>query len=122
MLDALQGVSRHLLCNAVENCVAGSDERGCIEACADSELQCGDGACVVQAAMCDGTFDCIDRSDELGCVDGIPECMDPGAGECGPQACADDEMRCDDGACIPQDWLCDGEIQDGQAGEDEDAD
>lgn len=64
--DSLVGVER--VCDGVEDCDAGEDERGC----PGREVTCASGARVT-GARCDGLLDCGDGSDERGCS---PRCGD----------------------------------------------
>ena len=53
------------ICDGVDDCGDGSDEKNCDLPCPDLEFKCkSNGRCVLNAWKCDGDADCKDRSDE----------------------------------------------------------
>ena len=97
---AIIGPERH--CDGAENCVDGSDERGCA-----NTVVCSDGSTHV-GTRCDGRYDCGDGFDEQSCpgltcgsytiplsdrCDGITRCFDGGdERDCPMYRCADGRM------------------------------
>ncbi|KAG9339275.1 hypothetical protein JZ751_023975 [Albula glossodonta] len=87
--------------------------------CLEGEFTCLDGGCIPQEYYCDKRPDCQDMSDELECETlrppeiaptppkALPEREPPRAPVGGP--CAADQATCQNGQCIPRDYLCDGE-------------
>ncbi|KAJ8390133.1 hypothetical protein AAFF_G00110070 [Aldrovandia affinis] len=85
--------------------------------CVQGEFTCQDGGCIPQEYYCDKRPDCLDMTDELNCetiiqpeigptpakVDRLPPRPPVG----GP--CTSDQATCQNGECIPRDYLCDGE-------------
>ena len=101
-------------------------------------FKCANEECIPYWWKCDGTPDCSDASDEMECHhiegheggydddDSYEDDDDDGGGE--PQTpsptavggCGENRFRCNDGECIWQAWVCDGE-KDCDGGEEEDA-
>lgn len=53
------------ICDGVDDCGDGSDEKNCDLPCPELEFKCkSNGRCVLNAWKCDGDADCKDRSDE----------------------------------------------------------
>ncbi|KAG7472084.1 hypothetical protein MATL_G00104850 [Megalops atlanticus] len=87
--------------------------------CLPSEFACQDGGCIPQEYYCDKRPDCVDMSDELDCeMISLPEVptspprvvtdrKPPRIPVGGP--CKADQATCQNGECIPRDYLCDGE-------------
>jgi len=136
------------VCDGAIDCVDESDEADCTNECLPEEFTCEDGAgCIIETDLCDDVQDCADASDELGCTPGecdetqyecvsdqvcitdqwvcddVDDCSD-GSDEdptfCG-NICEDsNDIQCEDGTCIPFDFVCDGGEPDCAGGEDED--
>lgn len=68
-------VSAKLVCNGINDCSDGSDERSMMckrfHACRPGEFKCANGRCVDETDICDGENDCTDNSDEDDCEDPI---------------------------------------------------
>ncbi|XP_069039964.1 basement membrane-specific heparan sulfate proteoglycan core protein isoform X5 [Lepisosteus oculatus] len=89
--------------------------------CMPDEFTCQDGECVPLEYRCDNRLDCHDMSDELDCPPATPAPVIPGPSPplvtvrpeipSPPIArpCRVDEAVCQNGQCIPRDYLCDGE-------------
>ncbi|CAA9994251.1 unnamed protein product [Nesidiocoris tenuis] len=144
----LQPIPLHALCEISHRCIMkayvcdgsldcgvgdDSDERNCTKPNASSEnnpptynstckgfmFKCSNKICVPDWWKCDGVDDCGDNSDEEGCV--IPPTLPSPTILPTPareRKCRMDEFRCDSGACIAQQWVCDSE-KDCPNGEDE---
>ncbi|BET01296.1 Low-density lipoprotein receptor repeat class B [Nesidiocoris tenuis] len=128
-------IMKAYVCDGSLDCGVGddSDERNCTKPNAPSEnnpptynstckgfmFKCSNKICVPDWWKCDGVDDCGDNSDEEGCVIPptlpIPTILPTPARE---RKCRMDEFRCDSGACIAQQWVCDSE-KDCPNGEDE---
>ncbi|KAF7656089.1 hypothetical protein LDENG_00046480, partial [Lucifuga dentata] len=93
-------ISRHFLCNGVDNCGDGSDEASCQNCTTDSFSFGPSDPCLPRTKLCDGRKDCPGGWDE-----GEDLCHQP----C-PQTsstCAASEFQCSNGECIQQSWRCD---------------
>ncbi|XP_048872622.1 basement membrane-specific heparan sulfate proteoglycan core protein isoform X11 [Brienomyrus brachyistius] len=75
--------------------------------CTDSEFTCRDGECIPSEYRCDKRHDCRDMSDEIDCVITGPRPPVPKPPVLRP--CRADQATCQNGLCIPRDYLCDGE-------------
>nr|XP_023690745.1 basement membrane-specific heparan sulfate proteoglycan core protein isoform X5 [Paramormyrops kingsleyae] len=75
--------------------------------CTDSEFTCRDGECIPSEYRCDKRHDCRDMSDESDCVlaGPRPPVLKPPV----LRPCRADQATCQNGQCIPRDYLCDGE-------------
>ncbi|KAH8384977.1 hypothetical protein KR093_003920, partial [Drosophila rubida] len=99
-------LAEELICNGIENCPGGEDERQCSGGhmmdfgprnCSQYEYMCQDHSCIPLDFMCDGKSDCSDNSDEIaGCKQSTASCS---AGH----------HLCNNGRCLQRkQWLCDG--------------
>ncbi|XP_066547238.1 basement membrane-specific heparan sulfate proteoglycan core protein isoform X4 [Amia ocellicauda] len=84
--------------------------------CMSDEFTCRDGGCVLLEYRCDFRPDCLDMSDELDCD--VPTPAPPVKVVTAKplvdhtlvaRPCQVDEAVCQNGQCIPRDYLCDGE-------------
>ena len=83
------------LCDGVNDCTDGSDEKNCDIECTSLEFKCKtSGKCIHKSWKCDGDVDCSDGSDES------PE-------TCQNRTCKDTEFSCKNGNCISKQWMCD---------------
>ena len=84
-------------------------------------MQCSDGVCVPLTWICDGETDCIDGADEENCSTITP----PGPFNFTDPGCFTGQERtpgflCRDDSCIPNTWVCDGERDCIDGGDEED--
>ncbi|KAJ8369772.1 hypothetical protein SKAU_G00098000 [Synaphobranchus kaupii] len=87
--------------------------------CVQNEFACQDGGCIPQEYYCDKRPDCLDMSDELDCETISPPEIPPTAAKPLPDRqppqppvggpCKAGQATCQNGECIPRDYLCDGE-------------
>ncbi|XP_035236655.1 basement membrane-specific heparan sulfate proteoglycan core protein-like isoform X3 [Anguilla anguilla] len=87
--------------------------------CLQNEFTCHDGGCIPREYYCDKRPDCMDMSDELACetldpqepiptpARPLPDREPPRQPVGGP--CKAGQATCQNGECIPRDYLCDGE-------------
>ncbi|VDM74572.1 unnamed protein product, partial [Strongylus vulgaris] len=111
-------VPQMLVCDGIEDCSEGEDERSCSCAvsltsavfiakmkCGLDKFECrsasGKTKCIPKNKVCDGVWDCMDGKDETNC-----------------KSCPQDSIRCDEGKCIPKMSRCDG-VADCKDGSDE---
>ncbi|XP_055924933.1 uncharacterized protein LOC129956919 isoform X2 [Argiope bruennichi] len=81
------------VCNQLEDCRDGSDEKNCtVGECKEFNFECKNSECISMAEYCNYREDCDDGSDEL---------------SCNFRPCSLGEFRCKNGQCIPQEQRCD---------------
>jgi len=106
----------------VKDCSSGADEEGCdyLHNCPAGDFMCRNGECVSDSFKCNGESDCSDGSDETGCrewkligarkafgLESLPETTTPKPKECDSAF----EYTCRSSKeCIPNQKLCDGEM------------
>ncbi|XP_066450666.1 transmembrane protease serine 6 isoform X1 [Eleutherodactylus coqui] len=71
------------LCDGVEDCSNGLDERNCV---CPAQYQCPEGQCIAVKQICDGNKDCVNGTDEEQCHEAIP--------------CGTFNYKCADGSCL----------------------
>ncbi|CAK8674679.1 unnamed protein product [Clavelina lepadiformis] len=86
-------VSSSYVCNGMDDCKDGSDEKDCNGTCGPYAFKCDNNQCIYISWKCDGDDDCGDNSDEVGCPT--------------PRPCSSTSFQCDNGRCISPTWVCD---------------
>ncbi|ALC49752.1 yl [Drosophila busckii] len=98
-------LAKELICNGIDNCVNGEDERNCPgrsssylqrNCSSHTEYMCQDRSCIPLDFVCDGKADCADNSDETaGCKQSTSSCTNG--------------HLCANGRCLQRkQWVCDG--------------
>lgn len=91
-------------CNGSSDCPEGEDEKNCSN-CGPESFECDNKKCISTLWLCDGSDDCGDHSDEnyTMCKSGVHKDLQPSRFNHVP---CDDGFRCNSGACISLDLLC----------------
>ncbi|KII68892.1 Vitellogenin receptor [Thelohanellus kitauei] len=92
-----QCMPKNVVCNGIDECGDGSDERDCVKVCKNGEILCAkDKKCLKRDLICNGVNDCSDGSDEAECTKLTPYCIEQ-------------EFECLNELCIPEEKVCNKE-------------
>ncbi|XP_063417889.1 G-protein coupled receptor GRL101-like [Mytilus trossulus] len=120
------------LCDSVEDCISGDDERNCSSMDIGDQFTCDDGSRISISLYCDFIHHCKDGSDENACerracsprewqctnrqcvtnqqrCDFVENCFDK-TDEIECETCRLDSFQCYDQQCIPSTRVCDGMV------------
>nr|XP_022909737.1 low-density lipoprotein receptor-related protein 1 isoform X1 [Onthophagus taurus] len=89
------------LCNGIDNCGNNDDEKNCYNyTCLNTQYKCKGNdttppKCVSILSLCNKIDDCPFGDDEK---------------DCPPRSCPSNNFQCKNDQCVPQVWVCDGEV------------